>query len=127
MTCRRECFWRGFGRLTEIRYPCGHFGIVSIQLNYKEHWSKHGSTRLVSDGKVILTFTHEWLAILFQADRRVQLASVEMMKPPSHVRAKRGLDYGCPRCDEDVWQPMDPPITNASVFKPGWIEVGERC
>ncbi len=36
------------------------------------------------------------------------------------------LDYGCPRCDEDVWQAMDPSTTKASKFKPGWVEADEE-
>ena len=56
----------------------------------------------------------------------IQVASVEMLRPPSRVRARRVLDYGCPRYDEYVWQALDPPTTNAAEFKPGWIEVDEE-
>ncbi len=55
-----------------------------------------------------------------RAYKRVQLASVEMMKPPSHVRTRMGLDYGCPRCDDDVWQALDP--SSNEEFNPNWIE-----
>ncbi len=49
-----------------------------------------------------------------------------MMEPPSHVRARMGLHYGCPRYDEDVWQALDPPTTKAAEFRPGWVEVDEE-
>ncbi len=73
---------------------------------------------MVSEGKVFLTLVRVvgdvvsgglrcilgWKLTQWRrrAYARVQLASVEMMKPPSPVGARGGLDYGCPRCDEDV-------------------------
>jgi hypothetical protein len=104
------------GRFKDSRYQSGHFGIVRIKFNYKEHSSRHGSITLVSNDTVFVTFVHEWLAMLFQADldgymggdlqrwRRyafnlVQLANVEMNKLRSHVRARRCQDRGCPRWD----------------------------
>ena len=103
---------------------------------------KH-STRLVSDGKVFLTFVREWLAMVFQADSdgyvggdwqqwrlnactRVTLANMEMNKLPSHVRARRSLDHGCPRYDEEVWQFSEPSTERAKEFNPKWSKVDQE-
>ena len=95
---------------------------------------------IVSRGNVFLTFAHEWLAQLFQADfdghmgrdlkqwnrgacARVKLANTEMSKPPADVRARRGLDHGAPRFDADVWQSCDPPSDRSAHLQPQWAEV----
>ncbi len=57
---------------------------------------------------------------------RVQFANVEMNKLPSHVSAGRGLDYGCPRYDEEIWQPSEPSTDEAAESSPNWNKAVEE-
>ncbi len=118
--------------------------MVGIKLIYETRKDKHvlGGTRLVWNGNVYLTFAHERLALMSQADfdgcmgkglqqwnrgacTRVKLADTEMSKPSAHTRARRGLDYGTPRydADADLWQSVDPPTDRSKHFDPQWKEL----
>jgi hypothetical protein len=59
-----------FGRFKDGRYDFGHFGVVGIKFSYKTEEDKFmlGGTSLASCGNLFITFAHEWLALLFQAD-----------------------------------------------------------
>ncbi len=46
-----------------------------------------------------------------------------MNKLPSHVHARRGLDYGCPRYDADVWDYLEPPTERSNNSAPKWIQL----
>ncbi len=104
------------------RYEWGHFGVVGVKFKYETREDKYilGGTKLASIGDVLLTFAREWLALMFQADfdgyvggdlqkwkrgtrTRVRFANAEMSKPPAHIRARCGLDYGQLRYDADAW------------------------
>ena len=65
-----EMFLRHVARFKCGRYDFGHAGIVGIKFNYKEEPDKYaqGEVWIVFGGHVLLTFAHEWLALMFQAD-----------------------------------------------------------
>ncbi len=54
---------------------------------------------------------------------RVKLANQEMLKPPSHVRAHRGLDHSIHRCDGDVCQWCEASTERSKHFNPQRAEV----
>ncbi len=130
-----------FGRFRDRRYGWNHPGIVGIKFNYREKYPKGSSKgdfaepEMVFEGKVFVTFTSEALAILFCADfdgymggdwiqlakgayTRTTMADRELCKPPSHVRARRGLAHGQPRFDEDAWECCPPTARLAEDFDP---------
>ena len=134
-------FWRGLAGSGLQSINAVTSGSCGIKLNYKKHVDKDGPTRWVSNGTVFLTFVPEWLAMLFKeadfdghlggdlqqwtrsACTLVQLANAEMNKLPSHVRARRGLDYGCLRYDGDVCKFQEPSTERAKEFDPKWIKL----
>ncbi len=74
-----EMFLKRFGRLKDERYDAGHTSIVGIKFNYKEEPDKYvqGEVRIVFGGHVFLTFAHEWLALVFQAEFDRYMGGVE--------------------------------------------------
>ena len=135
-------FLKLFARFKDGRYGLGDTGIVGIKFKHEEGPASYfqGEVRIVFGGHFFLTFAHERLALVFQADfdeymggdlqtcksgacTRVKLADSEMSKPPSHVRARRGLDRGACRYDGDVWQWCEPSTDRSKHFNPQCAEV----
>ncbi len=56
---------------------------------------------------------------------RAHLANSEMNKPRAQVRARRGLDYGQPRYDADVWDYLEPTTDKAKEFMPRWEQLDQ--
>ena len=142
-----------FGRFRDRRFGWKHSGIVAIKFNYREKYPKGcgkgdgEDPEMVFEVKVFVTFATEALAILFCTDfdgymggdwiqlskgayTRASIAEREMSKPPSYVRARRGLSRGQPRFDEDVWECCGPSTYLAERFDPKWEQVDQeldRC
>ncbi len=90
-----------------------------------------------------MTFVHERLAMLLQADfdgcmagyriqhlkggfRRAYLAKQGTMRHPVSVCARRGLARGQTRNEEEVWSSCEPSIDYAEQYEPKWMELDEK-
>ena len=135
-----------FGRFLDKRFPWDHNGIVGVMFNYAESKGKgekkgaEESPGLRFDGKVLFTFASEMLAKLFVNDfdgymggdlvqqrrnvyTKAYVARRELERMPAHVRAKKGLTWGQPRFDAEVWECCPPVSERAKAFNPDWETV----